>query len=475
MKLVKLKCENCGAKLEVNSELDNIKCSFCGAEIMIDDEASELNRIEDAKLKSRKKNHEQDLKERQEKFEQDLKEKEILERMNAKEAFKKGKFSKVLLVFFAISVLLFFAKDGFFAKFLALIQAGLFICSWLMGMEIIKEPKKGLKIILAIAAFVLVVPVLSLGNNSSYKEEKPTTIDIAEIELKEKFPEPNKLFGRLSTNRKDLLIIEICDVSKKEYKEYVNGTVAKAGYTLDLEYEDWDTVYGAYDKDGYNIRIIYDDSDSEMHITLTKPEKMEDIEWPTTGLGSLLPAPKSLYANISWNNSDTFIVHVGNTEEEDYNAYVKECENLGYTIDYSKEDKYYSAKNSDGYELHLRYLGGKVMEISLEKEDASSDDEDDSKTTTTTTVAKSNGLRSDFKKAMDDYEKFIDRYVAFMKKFNKNPSDLSLINDYAKYMEDYSKMVDSFEKWDDEDLNDAEMKYYLKVQTSVTKKLASLV
>ena len=42
MKLIKLKCESCGAILEVNSELDKVTCIFCGNEQLIDDEATTL-------------------------------------------------------------------------------------------------------------------------------------------------------------------------------------------------------------------------------------------------------------------------------------------------------------------------------------------------------------------------------------------------------------------------------------------------
>lgn len=38
MKLVEMKCKNCGAKLKVNSEVKEANCQFCGAEFKIDDE-----------------------------------------------------------------------------------------------------------------------------------------------------------------------------------------------------------------------------------------------------------------------------------------------------------------------------------------------------------------------------------------------------------------------------------------------------
>lgn len=83
-------------------------------------------------------------------------------------------------------------------------------------------------------------------------------------------------------------------------------------------------------------------------------------------------------------------------------------------------------------------------------------------------------LGKDFKTAMDSYENFMNGYVDFMKKYNENPSDLSLLSDYADYMSDYTDFVEDFEKWEDEDLNDAELAYYLDVQTRVTKKLLEI-
>ncbi len=465
MNLIKMKCENCGASLEVNKDLDKIHCNFCGSEVLIDDEATKVKRIEEAKLKARKDNHEQDIKERNNKLEQDLREKEVLDKVNAKEKFKKSKFSKVLLIFFGIAVLLFFVGTGFLVKALTLVQAGLFIGAWLMGMEIIKEPLKGLKIILTILAFVLIVPILNTGGDSSYKEEKSIDIDINDIELKEYLPEPKKLFGKLGTNRKDLLILDITNITEKDYKNYVNNQVTEKGYTIDLEYEDWDTVYGAFNIDGYSIRISYLEQGEYMSITLKKPETLEEFSWPANGLGSKLPATKSNMGNISWDNNESFIVHIGNTTLDEYNEYVVECENKGYTIDHSKSKKSYRAKNSDGYELHLMYLGGNVMEVSLKSSDP----------TNSTDNTDKNGLRTDFKKAMDSYEKFMNDYVEFMKKYsNSDGSDLTLITDYANMLKNYNTYSDEFVKWEDSDLNDAEFKYYVEVQTRVNNKLLSI-
>ena len=83
-------------------------------------------------------------------------------------------------------------------------------------------------------------------------------------------------------------------------------------------------------------------------------------------------------------------------------------------------------------------------------------------------------LRADFKEAMDSYEKFMDSYVAFMKKYNANPTDLSLIAKYASMLNEYNEMVEKMEAWKSEDLSDAELAYYIEVQTRVNQKLADI-
>lgn len=82
-----------------------------------------------------------------------------------------------------------------------------------------------------------------------------------------------------------------------------------------------------------------------------------------------------------------------------------------------------------------------------------------------------NSLDPEFKAAMDSYEEFFDEYVAIMKKYKANPTDMSILSDYAKYMGQYADMMEKFEKWENEDLNTAEAAYYVDVQARITKKL----
>ena len=82
-----------------------------------------------------------------------------------------------------------------------------------------------------------------------------------------------------------------------------------------------------------------------------------------------------------------------------------------------------------------------------------------------------NSIGAEFKAAMDSYEAFFDEYVAIMKKYKENPIDMSILADYANYMGQYADMMQKFEKWENEDLNAAELAYYIDVQARITKKL----
>ncbi len=316
--------------------------------------------------------------------------------------------------------------------------------------------------------FLVILPIILLTGCGS-KNNNIDKITWSEIKLSSKIPKPKILTGEIETNRRDLTIIEIKNIKTKEFENYVQ-TCIDAGYNIDIENENWDSVYGAFDKDGYSIRISYLENDKEMSITLKIPKtsNMKEIEWPTVGIGSILPIPKSNLGYIYRNQSNSFDVELGNTPITDYNEYVKSCENLGFINNYTKENDYYKATNSNGYELLLRYLGANVIEISLEAPEETENNEQ----TNTTTPNNSTEIRKDFKDAMDSYEKFMDEYITFMEKYkNSNGTDLSLLTDYTQYLQKYTDMVSSFQKWGSENLNTEETKYYLEVQTRVSKKL----
>ena len=225
----------------------------------------------------------------------------------------------------------------------------------------------------------------------------------------------------------------------------------------------------------------YFGSSEDLTILLKAPMKMSDIIFPIGQAGNAVPKPKSAFGKIDYERDDRFSLYLGNTPKADYNEYVTSCIDKGFTVDYRKDDNFYYAYNSDGWYVYIEYVGFNVMRIDVrppKKSDESEQLSDTSKPETTKapetskpTDTDASGLRSDFKEAMDNYESFMNDYVDFMKKYQANPTDLSLITDYATYINKYNELSQSFEKWDSSDMNDAETAYYLEVQTRVNNKL----
>lgn len=104
-------------------------------------------------------------------------------------------------------------------------------------------------------------------------------------------------------------------------------------------------------------------------------------------------------------------------------------------------------------------------------------DKEDSKDAEKTSNKKEelvDGMRPAFKEAMDSYESFYEDYVALMKEYNENPGDMELMAKSVELMEKSIEVNEKFEAWDEDEMNDAELKYYLKVQARVLEKLADV-
>ncbi len=72
-----------------------------------------------------------------------------------------------------------------------------------------------------------------------------------------------------------------------------------------------------------------------------------------------------------------------------------------------------------------------------------------------------------------DYMEFPtkDTWGVFMKKDSPN---ITMLTEYTKLITQYADMTEKFEQWEDSDLNDTELAYYLQVQSSITQKLLAV-
>ena len=332
---------------------------------------------------------------------------------------------------------------------------------------------KNKKVVWIVGAVLVVIIALVLVGGS--KQDK-----FSDILLKDYIPEIKKGKLEIVSNNNDSLSLHVKKVPKTFFNEYKNECIKKG---FDIDSTEDGNEYEAFNKEGYKLRIsTY--SDGQTNIYLDAPEKLGEITWPTSGLATLIPTPESTLGKIITDSSEYFHIQLGKTSKDEYKKYVSSCEDKGFTVDYDKDENSFSAKNKDSYKISVKYLGNDNIDIYLEapkKEDdsettpsnpSSSDNtETDNNTQTNNDSNMVDGMRKEFKDAMDSYEEFMDEYVSFMKKYNANPTDTGLLADYTKYLSKYSKFVEDFDKWDGNDLNAKEAAYYLKVQTRVNKKL----
>ena len=84
-----------------------------------------------------------------------------------------------------------------------------------------------------------------------------------------------------------------------------------------------------------------------------------------------------------------------------------------------------------------------------------------------------NGIRPEFKEALDSYEDFFDEYIAFMKKYTDADSTeaLEMMGDYTDYMEQYTITMEKLDELETDDLSKEETLYYVKVTNRITEKL----
>lgn len=322
---------------------------------------------------------------------------------------------------------------------------------------------------------IVAVVVIAIAGRISggSKSEK---IDWDDMVLGAQLPQPPAKKGQIHTNTADELWVDIEKISDKQYADYVQACQT-VGFTVDAESNS--SSFSAYNAEGYKLELSYYGNREGLSIRLEKPMEMGPITWPDSEAGRQLPAPKSLTGKFSFEYDDNFFVYIGGTSRDDYNAYVSACRDKGFTVDYNKGDNYYRANNDAGWQVSIDYEGNQIMSIRIDAPDTSSgsttsEPSPDSSTSSATAQNDGklvNGMRKDFKEAMDSYEAFMNEYVAFMKKYNANPNDPTLMADYARYMSKYADACEKFNKWESADMNDAETAYYIDVQARVSKKL----
>ena len=89
--------------------------------------------------------------------------------------------------------------------------------------------------------------------------------------------------------------------------------------------------------------------------------------WPVTNLTQELPEPPTNIGEIRANDEREMWVEMRAVEQIQFENYIEECKNKGFTIDVDKKGGSYKAHNEKGYYLYLYYYkGNKEVTLNIE-------------------------------------------------------------------------------------------------------------
>ena len=272
--------------------------------------------------------------------------------------------------------------------------------------------------------------------------------------------------------------------AQDEFEKYIAACKEK-GFTVDADESD---DYIAFNEEGYKLKVV--SYSSSMHIDLDKPIELGTLKWPNSELGKAVPKPSSEKGTVKWEHEDSFLAYVGDMNIDDFDDYADTCFEAGYSVDYDRSDRHYSAYDEEGRYINIKYYGFNIVSIEAEIPD---DEEEQEETTakksgtaekeevrqteqpvTEKAVSANGEVTPAFKEMMDDYESFMDDYVAFMKKYQNSDDTLGMLEDYNTMMADYAEYMKKVNAVDTDTLSEADLAYYLEVTGRVNKKLASI-
>ena len=226
----------------------------------------------------------------------------------------------------------------------------------------------------------------------------------------------------------------------------------------------------------------------------TKDDSKQEVStfaWPTSKLAQAIPVADISSGEVDIDSDTLLVINWYKASLDDYNDYIYQCKEAGYTVDPIEFDEYYSAKNEAGYELGVDYKEDDKeirIQVSYYSDDSTSSDESSAPTEyatndaaentnpstadqSTEEVTDSTGIRPEVKEFLDSYESFMNEYADFMEKYENSDDVVSMMKDYTAYMTKYADFTQKYEDLGNDDLNDEELKYYIDVQSRVTKRL----
>lgn len=269
------------------------------------------------------------------------------------------KFTIIVAVILLLLCLVAFLNGSIISGVFSIVQLVLTGVYFLIKKEIIHSSKRWIEILAIALVFVLLVPYFSLFGITN---ENTAKYDWDSIVLNEELPKPESPYGKIENNSSEALSLTVYKTSPNQFTEYIKSCEEKE-FTIDSEQTADEFV--SFNIDGYRLDLLYNQNNNEMKIDLTAPETYATIEWPTDGLATLLPTPKSSVGKIIRNDTGGFSVDIAEISIEDYRDYIEQCRGQGFAVEPNEEDKHFSAENDSGYQLSVEYIGFNRIHILL--------------------------------------------------------------------------------------------------------------
>ena len=248
-----------------------------------------------------------------------------------KQRSRLGKLATISLALFTLFAFIALVSGKVGAVIVSFLAIGFTVVGILMKRQVIKAKKTWLPLLSIILSFVLVLPYFSFFGSDAPGREK---YNWEEVVLADILPQPVSPYGETISNSEDYLSVDVTETTQDQYKDYIAACESK-GFTIDKESSD--SNFSAFNETGYKLSLSYYDYSSDMHINVDSAMEIEAITWPETEMAKLLHVPTSTTGKIQSNDEDGFTVYIGGTSIEDYNAYVKSCEEKGFTVDAQKK------------------------------------------------------------------------------------------------------------------------------------------
>ena len=505
---MQLRCKSCNGVMTIQGDDRILSCPYCGSrELILESDNVTIQRI---KSKTEKEIEMERIHHQERQQIREIEQQDKAESKAQAEKFKKGKLSKLSVIFFIICLLLTFycfSTNQILLGIITLTQTVLFALTWLFGMRFIKGSSGNKHTLTAAIAFVLIIPYVYLAGNDNSSFKYTETYVWPTSGLNSILPQPKSNKGSINDST-NYFHITVHNTDEQDYVDYVDACVAN-GFTVDEKRTSSD--FTAYNEEGYKLSTEFNKNSKSMRISLDAPEKMKEIDWSNYSLIELIPKPKSNLGKIINDSSDYFTVDIAETTESDFQEYISTCYEYGFSNKTSTTDTVFQGYNSDGFHIYVRYEGFNIMYLSIsapkeedktpETESVTNGEQIDNSSNSIeipnaeevkdslssflsdvidNAIDKANDeaaeitevfIRPEFKDAMDSYEAFFDSYIAFMNRYQESNDPFSMLNEFTEYMNQYTETMEKLDQLEDGIANSAEAAYYLEVTNRINKKL----